>query len=130
MCGLRKGDQSGGSNIGDLGRIPGRALGKVALLEADSGCSGKGHTAEVGTGRGYLLGTEHHTEILREEVWRALNRKAGAAVVDTSVAHLWASLAPAWAWVSAPPWGEAQGGVSGPSYIYPKSQVATQEHSG
>lgn len=91
MCGLRKGDQSGGSDIGDLGRIPGRALGKVAHPEeADCGCSGEGHTAEVGTGRGCLLGTEHHTEILREEVWLALDRRARAAVVDTSVVHLWA----------------------------------------
>ncbi len=38
----------------------------------------------------HLLGTEHHTEILREEVWLALDRRARAAVVDTSVAHLWA----------------------------------------
>lgn len=91
MCGLRKGHQSGGSDIGDLGRIPGRSLGKGTHPEvADYGCSGEGHTVEVGMGRGCLLGTEHHTEILREEVWRALDRRAGAAVVDTSVAHLWA----------------------------------------
>lgn len=55
MCGLRKGDQSVGSDIGDLGRIPGRALGKVAHPgEADYGCSGEGHTVEAGMGRGCL----------------------------------------------------------------------------
>lgn len=91
MCGLRKGDQSVGSDIGDLGRIPGRALGKVAHPgEADYGCSGEGHTVEAGMGRGCLLCTEGHTEILREEVWLALDRRARAAVVDTSVVHLWA----------------------------------------
>lgn len=55
MCGLRKGDQSVGSDIGDLGRIPGRALGKVTHPgEADYGCSGEGHTVEAGMGRGCL----------------------------------------------------------------------------
>ncbi len=55
MCGLRKGDQSVGSDIGDLGRIPGRALGKVAHPgEADYGCSGEVHTVEAGMGRGCL----------------------------------------------------------------------------
>lgn len=58
MCGLRKGGQSGGSDIGDLGRNPGRALSKVVLQtrpgEADYGCSGAGHTVEAGMGRGCL----------------------------------------------------------------------------
>lgn len=58
MCGLRKGDQSGGLDIGDLGRNLGRALGKVALQshpgEVDYGYSGEGHTVEVGMGRGCL----------------------------------------------------------------------------
>ncbi len=55
MCGLRTGDPSGGSDIGDLGRILGRALGKMARPEAaDYGCSGEGRTAEVGMGRGCL----------------------------------------------------------------------------
>ncbi len=77
----------------------------------------------------HLLCTEGHTEILREEVWLALDRRARAAVVDTSVVHLWAWLAPAWAWVSAPPWGEAQCGVSGLSQIYPNLRETRRNES-
>lgn len=132
-CVLRKRDWSGGSDIGFLGRNLGRAPGKVVLPthpgEADYGCSGEKRIVEVGTCKDYLLGTEHHTEILREEVWQVLDRRAQAAAVDTSAVYLWARLPPAWAWLSAPFWDEAQGGVSETSQVYPKSLVVTQEHS-
>lgn len=114
-CVLKMRDQSGGPDIGFLGRNLGRALGKVALParleEPDYECSGEERIVEVGTYKDCLLGTERHTGILREEVWRALDRRALAAAADTSAVYLWARLAPAWAWLSAPFWDGAQDGV-------------------